>query len=272
MKAVANGFLSLLLLSAMFTPSMQGAPVEYVRVCDSFGTGFYYVPGTENCFNPQTGDTRVNTEGGVWRTIQPYPEGRWVNRLRSECRTGRLVKVGTYQSSDFTANVWTRKQTAPFTLELADGQFISTVFMSGGFYDPRTPNVRSGVNGTNGLCLRSVDPTVLEAQGDGTSINPPFGNQMLPIGCVANSRIVNMPGIYAVNATAAYPNVDEYLLDPDQKAGPYKYGRQLVVTTDMGVGRERLLEYLDPVTGPQPLAGSLSVWVCVQSEALPLVH
>ena len=24
-------------------------PMEYVRVCDAFGTGFFYIPGTETC-------------------------------------------------------------------------------------------------------------------------------------------------------------------------------------------------------------------------------
>ncbi|EBU8132132.1 porin, partial [Salmonella enterica subsp. enterica serovar Java] len=24
-------------------------PMEYVRVCDTYGTGFYYIPGTETC-------------------------------------------------------------------------------------------------------------------------------------------------------------------------------------------------------------------------------
>ena len=24
-------------------------PVDYVRVCDAFGTGFFYIPGTETC-------------------------------------------------------------------------------------------------------------------------------------------------------------------------------------------------------------------------------
>lgn len=24
-------------------------PVDYVRVCDAFGTGFFYLPGTETC-------------------------------------------------------------------------------------------------------------------------------------------------------------------------------------------------------------------------------
>ncbi|MBX4959620.1 porin, partial [Rhizobium lentis] len=24
-------------------------PVEYVRVCDAYGTGYFYIPGTETC-------------------------------------------------------------------------------------------------------------------------------------------------------------------------------------------------------------------------------
>ena len=24
-------------------------PVEYVRICDAFGTGYFYIPGTDTC-------------------------------------------------------------------------------------------------------------------------------------------------------------------------------------------------------------------------------
>ncbi len=30
-------------------PSMKSAPVEYVRVCDVYGSGFFYIPGTQTC-------------------------------------------------------------------------------------------------------------------------------------------------------------------------------------------------------------------------------
>src|SRR6187551_793650 len=52
---------SLLLGSAAALVAVSGAraadavvvaepePVEYVRVCDTYGTGFYYIPGTEIC-------------------------------------------------------------------------------------------------------------------------------------------------------------------------------------------------------------------------------
>lgn len=42
-------------------------PVEYVRVCDMYGNGFFYIPGTETCLNIN-GYVRVdythNTDGG----------------------------------------------------------------------------------------------------------------------------------------------------------------------------------------------------------------
>ena len=27
----------------------QPEPVDYVKVCDAFGTGYFYIPGTETC-------------------------------------------------------------------------------------------------------------------------------------------------------------------------------------------------------------------------------
>jgi len=29
-------------------------PVEYVRVCDTYGAGYFYIPGTETCMRIQT--------------------------------------------------------------------------------------------------------------------------------------------------------------------------------------------------------------------------
>ncbi|MBB3947104.1 opacity protein-like surface antigen [Rhizobium skierniewicense] len=38
-------------------------PLEYVRVCDAFGTGFFYIPGTETCLK-FTGYVRFQTDFG----------------------------------------------------------------------------------------------------------------------------------------------------------------------------------------------------------------
>ena len=30
-------------------PARQAAPIEYVRICDAYGAGFFYIPGTQTC-------------------------------------------------------------------------------------------------------------------------------------------------------------------------------------------------------------------------------
>ena len=93
----------------------------------------------------------------------PYPEGRWVKNLDLECLPGRLVTVGKLRSTDFTLNLQNKKQTRPISLKLSSDEYISKVIMSGGFYDPRIPS-RHGVNGMDGLCVRSIDPSVFEQE------------------------------------------------------------------------------------------------------------
>jgi len=246
------------------------AVVEYVKICPLYGAGFHYIPDTDICLNDFTGDARQQTEGGTWRTILPYREGTWVTNQPQACTPGgQLVQVGTFTSTDFTLNAYGKKQTPPVALPLQPPAFISKVMMSGGFYDPRTPGGRSGVNGTLGLCLRSIDPDVFEWNGEENFLNPPYGNGGLPLGCVANSRIIGMPAAYAVTATGAYPQIDMYLPTADQTvvAGPYIYGDQLVVTTDIVGSGPFLLTYHDAVSQlVKPLAGTLSVSVCVHGQ------
>jgi hypothetical protein len=42
-------------------PSRKAAPIEYVRICDAYGSGFFYIPGTDTCL--RVGGTVV----GEWR-------------------------------------------------------------------------------------------------------------------------------------------------------------------------------------------------------------
>ncbi|HEX2832627.1 MAG TPA: porin [Thermoanaerobaculia bacterium] len=272
MKVVIRTLLLSIALSAGAAAS--AAPVEYVRVCSQFGSGFFYLPGTETCFNPRTGDTRVDTEGGVWRTRTPYPAGEWVKEKKpeAECK-GKLVQLGTFKSTDFTLNVWARKQTAPISLPIGEGQYISRVLMSGGFYDPRLPDQRSGATGEDAFCLRSIDPSIPEVQPEPNPEDPPrkqrWGNGMLPIGCIANGRLLNMPTPYAVDADASYPSVEVGFADAEQTVlyGPFTYNSHVIVTTDAGRGGDSILMYRDASDDTlKPLAGELTVSVCVAPQ------
>lgn len=56
---------ALLVLSGFVSASAKAEPVEYVRVCDAFGTGWFYIPGSETCLNASSHETRTMTEDGV---------------------------------------------------------------------------------------------------------------------------------------------------------------------------------------------------------------
>lgn len=244
--------------------SASAAPVEYVKICSLYGAGFEYVPGTDTCRHQVTGDTRVQTEGGTWRSITPYPDGKYTPSPALECVTGRQVNLGNFSATDFTPNIWGRAQTAAIPVPTRSGEFVSKVTMSGGFYDPRTPN-RTGFNGQDGLCVRSNDPMPIPIGGEW---NPqPFANGMLPVACVANSRIMGMPMAYTVTAQTAYPQILTYTTDADGSVfGPVTYGTRLLVTTDFGGGyfRNYVGYYDDATETMKPLAGRVSVSVCIE--------
>lgn len=50
--------------------STASAAVEYVKVCSAFGTGYFYIPGTDTCLNPNTGQTRQIVEPGTTKSGQ----------------------------------------------------------------------------------------------------------------------------------------------------------------------------------------------------------
>jgi len=67
MKGVVLGVAGALAVTGAQAADLPAAPepVDYVRVCDAFGTGFLYVPGTETCFRIQ-GRIRVDYRTGFF--------------------------------------------------------------------------------------------------------------------------------------------------------------------------------------------------------------
>ncbi|MFZ4532765.1 MAG: porin, partial [Alsobacter sp.] len=100
-------------------PSRKAAPVEYVRVCSTHGTGFFYIPGTETCIriggraryefqysqpysrgDSTTGsralgriflDARTATEFGLLRTFIRYDVSRRIGTVYS----GTSARIAT---------------------------------------------------------------------------------------------------------------------------------------------------------------------------------
>ena len=88
---------SLLLGSAAALAAVTGAhaadaivaaepePLEYVRICDAYGAGYFFIPGTDTCLKV----------GGMVRT-----EGEWYNPYSPRDRTGTLWHTRTELSLD----------------------------------------------------------------------------------------------------------------------------------------------------------------------------
>lgn len=100
-----------LLGSVMGLASAQGAfaadaivaaepePAEYVKVCDAFGTGYFYIPGTETCLQIG-GYIRYDMRGGELLGLDTDGDGRgdaWSKRVRFQ------LKVSTASDTEYGA-------------------------------------------------------------------------------------------------------------------------------------------------------------------------
>ena len=47
--SAAASLIGLTVAHAADLPTRQAAPIEYVRICDAYGAGFFYIPGTDTC-------------------------------------------------------------------------------------------------------------------------------------------------------------------------------------------------------------------------------
>ncbi|MEP7456865.1 porin [Phyllobacterium sp. SB3] len=105
---------SLLLGSAAALVAVSGAraadavvvaepePVEYVRVCDAYGAGFFYIPGTETCLKI-SGYVRVDAAGGdLWGhdVDEDGDEDSYTNKSRATVRFDARseTELGTLRS------------------------------------------------------------------------------------------------------------------------------------------------------------------------------
>ncbi len=72
-------------------------PVEYVRVCDAFGNGYFYIPGTETCLRIsgyvwfQVGATDVSYDSSIGDTWENSTRARVNIDARSDTEWGELA-------------------------------------------------------------------------------------------------------------------------------------------------------------------------------------
>mgnify|MGYP000105998789 CR=1 FL=1 len=90
-------------------PTRKAAPVEYVRVCDSYGAGFFYIPGTDTCL--RVGGL-VQAQMGIQPSTQLYsvalPVGSPIVSLAGVSAPGLagFVPAATAYRSVFTREIF----------------------------------------------------------------------------------------------------------------------------------------------------------------------
>ncbi|RYE59627.1 MAG: porin, partial [Rhizobiaceae bacterium] len=94
---------SLLLGSAAALAAVSGAqaadaivaaepePMEYVRVCDAFGTGYFYIPGTETCLKV---GGRVRFDAAYGSAYSPDADGLYTNNTRTRLMVATIELGG----------------------------------------------------------------------------------------------------------------------------------------------------------------------------------
>src|ERR1035437_25198 len=64
-------------------PSRKAAPVEYVKICDAYGAGFFYIPGTDTCLKV----------GGYVRAEYQFTPGKSIISVAN----GAVTQIGSAQ-------------------------------------------------------------------------------------------------------------------------------------------------------------------------------
>jgi hypothetical protein len=221
-------FMSFIILVGFISiaSTSHATPVEYVKACSVFGSGFFYLPGTDTCFNPTTGVTKQPTENGYWASAVPSP-GNWVESERAECQDGRVFKVGTFSSDDFTLNSHNKYETVHVLLRLGSNEFISKVMMSGGF-------------AKSNFCLSFYEPAV----------KPNLQEAYQTMGCVNPGILSGQPAVFSFTPLWSVPP-SIFTTRPIRlvgNSGMDNWGAPPNVNTG----------------APPPFEGAISCWVCIQ--------
>ena len=79
---------------------VEAEPVEYVRVCDAYGSGFFFIPGTETCIRfsgyVRTQYTKFSADNEV--TGADIERTQWTTRTRFDIDTRNETDWGTLRS------------------------------------------------------------------------------------------------------------------------------------------------------------------------------
>ncbi|MDT2021444.1 porin [Methylocella sp. CPCC 101449] len=159
-------------------PSRKAAPVEYVRVCDAYGEGFYWIPGTDTCLRV---GGRVRVDG--WYT----PSKNAVSGRSTGGGTGTFISSNAVDSTGWyargivnmdarTQSAWGTVQTVfSLRLQAASGLGVASPGYTGGVFSGGNANTAT----IEAAYIRFAGFTVGQATSNFTFLpNLPYGSML----------------------------------------------------------------------------------------------
>ncbi len=123
--------IALITACAMAVPGAPAATVEYTKICDLFGVGYSYIPGSDYCYDESRNDVRESVNGGIWRWRAPNNPWTWTSRPADACPNGQLFKFADITGTSLHSNDQWRFETNK-QLSFGKGQYIAAVIYQGG--------------------------------------------------------------------------------------------------------------------------------------------
>lgn len=162
-------------------------PMEYVKVCDAFGAGYFYIPGSETCLKIggmaryQVGFSKVPGSDTTWNQK---------TRARIEFTAKNDSELGTV-SSFFRIE---RNDSTLGTAGTWDARYkIGLAGFEAGYADPKWDSIGGGFTDWGGSYENSVDPSTFASYTANLGAVTLWGEVTSPNATVAGKP--NKPGI-----------------------------------------------------------------------------
>ncbi|MDB5643200.1 MAG: hypothetical protein JWN07_2517, partial [Hyphomicrobiales bacterium] len=181
-------------------PARKAAPVEYVKVCDAYGAGFFYIPGTETCIKV---GGRVRADFAMSGRTDRYSTNTFAPGNGANIVGGYVFNTPVTASS--TASVSTGFATSTFGIGQAAPQFVGTTTT------PITGTI-AGFAVANGVAGRASNLYGWEARAR-VDLDARTQTAWGTVQAVASLRLARTTGVLSeagpgLSATAAGPTLE----------------------------------------------------------------
>jgi hypothetical protein len=165
-------------------PSKKAAPASYVKICDAYGAGFFYIPGTDTCVKL----------GGYVRVEEQYTPSKTTY-------TGTNANVGSYGAVQDT---WGNEVRGRITVDARTQSNYGTVQTAIALRGTGTTGLRGA---SYNYAAGTVPPTATSSSNSALTTEQAFIRFAGLTAGLSSSNYAMMPSTqYSGNAWAGFPN------------------------------------------------------------------